>query len=105
MSATTPIAKSLAALGHDARLNVFQLLIRAGEDGLSVGEISRHLKLAPSTLAHHLRALVDARLVIQEKRGREVNNRADFAAMRQMMGFLTSQCCKGVEIRTVEEAV
>jgi ArsR family transcriptional regulator len=104
MSTTTPIAKALAALGHDARLSVFRLLVKAGEEGLSVGEICQHLELAPSTLAHHLRALVDAELVQQEKRGREVINRTDFAAMRRTVDFLTSECCEGVEIRRVENA-
>jgi DNA-binding transcriptional ArsR family regulator len=104
MSTTTPIAKSLAALGHDVRLSVFRLLVKAGEKGLSVGEISQHLELAPSTLAHHLRALVGAGLVQQEKRGREMITRTDFAAMRRTVDFLTSECCEGVEIQRVENA-
>ena len=104
MSTTSPIAKSLAALGHDARLSVFRLLVKAGEEGLSVGEISQHLELAPSTLAHHLRALVNAGLVEQEKQGREVINRTDFAAMQQTVDFLTSKCCEGVETKRVENA-
>ncbi|MEM6945113.1 MAG: metalloregulator ArsR/SmtB family transcription factor, partial [Pseudomonadota bacterium] len=71
-------APALAALGHEARLQVFRLLVRAGPDGLSIGEIQAHLGIAPSTLAHHLRALVDVGLVSQEKRGRSVLNRAAF---------------------------
>ena len=102
MTTSSPIAKSLAALGHDARLSVFRLLVRAGDDGLSVGEICHQLELAPSTLAHHFRVLVGAGLVQQEKRGREVINRTDFAAMRKTVDFLTSECCEGVEIRRVE---
>ncbi|MCC5969664.1 MAG: helix-turn-helix transcriptional regulator [Pararhodobacter sp.] len=87
---------ALAALGHDARLSIFRLLVRAGEEGLIVGDIGAHLGLAPSTLAHHLNALVGAGLVVQEKRGREVLNRADYAAMRRMIGFLSEECCVGV---------
>lgn len=104
MNNTQSIAKSLAALGHDARLDVFRLLVRAGHDGLTVGDISQHLQLAPSTLAHHLRALVDAGLVAQERRGREVINRTNFAAMRETLDFLTSECCQGVEIKNAEDA-
>lgn len=91
-------AKALAALGHEARLSVFQLLVRAGQDGLIVGQIALYTGLAASTLAHHLRALVAAGLVRQEKRGREVVNFADYAAMNQVLSFLTRECCQGVAI-------
>lgn len=101
---SSAIARSLAALGHEARLSIFRLLVRAGEEGLLVGEIGQHLKMAPSTLAHHLRALVDAGLVLQEKRGREVVNRVDFEAMRRTLGYLTSECCAGVARATAEDA-
>jgi DNA-binding transcriptional ArsR family regulator len=96
MSTATPEARALAALGHDARLSIFRLLVRAGDDGLRVGEIAGHLGLAPSTLAHHMAALVDAGLVRQERRGREVVSRADFDAARALAAFLLEACCAGV---------
>ncbi len=89
-------ARALSALGHEMRLAIFRLLVRAGEDGLRVGEIAAHLGLAPSTLAHHLSALVEAGLVTQERRGREVINRADYPAMRRLVGYLTEECCAGL---------
>ncbi len=98
MSTLSPTARALAALGHDARLSIFRLLVRAGDDGLRVGEIGGHIGLAPSTLAHHLSTLVDAGLVIQEKQGREVYNRVDFPAMHGVLEFLTSECCAGVAL-------
>ncbi|MDX6751009.1 metalloregulator ArsR/SmtB family transcription factor [Geminicoccaceae bacterium 1502E] len=104
MTTTTPTARALAALGHDARLAIFRLLVKAGEEGLRVGDIGQHLGLAPSTLAHHLSALVDAGLVLQEKQGREVFNRVDYAAMRRVLDFLTSECCVGLKIRPREPA-
>jgi DNA-binding transcriptional ArsR family regulator len=90
------IARSLAALGHESRLAVFRLLVRAGREGLNVGEIGAHLDMPASTLAHHLRALVEAGLVVQERRGREVVNRADYEAMQRTLAFLTAECCAGV---------
>ncbi len=104
MTTTSPNARALAALGHDARLSIFRLLVKAGEDGLRVGDIGDHLGLAPSTLAHHLSALVDAGLVLQEKKGREVFNRVDFPAMHRVVGFLTSECCTGVTLRPEDAA-
>jgi DNA-binding transcriptional ArsR family regulator len=104
MSLTSPTARALAALGHDTRLAIFRLLVRAGEDGLNVGEIGQHLEQAPSTLAHHLSALVEARLVVQERQGRAVINRVDYAAMRRMLDFLTSECCVGVTLTRKDDA-
>lgn len=104
MSQITSTARALAALGHDARLSIFRLLVTAGEDGLRVGDIGAHLGLAPSTLAHHLSTLVDAGLVVQDRRGREVFNRVDYPAMRRVLGFLTSECCAGVTIQSAEDA-
>jgi ArsR family transcriptional regulator, arsenate/arsenite/antimonite-responsive transcriptional repressor len=104
MTTTSPHARALAALGHDARLAIFRLLVKAGDEGLRVGEIGQHLELAPSTLAHHLSTLVDAGLVEQDKQGREVFNRVDYPAMRRVLDFLTSECCAGVTIRASEDA-
>ncbi|MEM7695701.1 MAG: metalloregulator ArsR/SmtB family transcription factor [Pseudomonadota bacterium] len=86
-------ARALAALGHEARLTVFRALVRAGEDGLNVGEIAALTGLPASTLAHHLRALVTAGLVTQTKRGRAVVNRVDFPAANRTADFLLAECC------------
>ncbi|QFS83069.1 Helix-turn-helix domain protein [Roseivivax sp. THAF40] len=104
MTLTSPNARALAALGHDARLSIFRLLVKAGDDGLRVGDIGEHLGLAPSTLAHHLSTLVGSGLVLQEKQGREVFNRVDFPAMRSVLDFLTSECCTGVTTLPAEDA-
>lgn len=104
MITTSPNARALAALGHDARLSIFRLLVKAGDDGLRVSDIGEHLRLAPSTLAHHLSTLVDAGLVLQDKQGREVFNRVDFPAMHRVVGFLTSECCAGVAVPASEDA-
>ncbi len=94
----TDAATSLAALGHDTRLAIFRLLVRAGSDGLNIGEIGEHLEMAPSTLAYHLGTLVDAGLVVQERQGRQILNRVDYDAMNRTVSFLTSECCVGVTL-------
>lgn len=104
MTTTSPHSRALAALGHDARLAIFRLLVKAGDDGLRVGDIAGHLGFAPSTLAHHLSTLVDAGLVVQEKKGREVFSHVDFPVMRNVVTFLTSECCEGVDIRANDDA-
>jgi ArsR family transcriptional regulator, arsenate/arsenite/antimonite-responsive transcriptional repressor len=104
MTENAAIARALAALGHEARLSIYRLLVRAGEEGLNVGEIALHLKMPASTLAHHLSTLVDAGLVLQERRGRAVVNRADYEAMRRTVGFLTDKCCSGVSLAREDAA-
>jgi|SRR5690606_38682363 len=104
MTTVTPESRALAALGHDARLSIFRLLVRAGNAGLNVGQIGTHLNVPASTLAHHLGALVDAGLVRQERLGREVVNRADFDAIRRIAEFLVAECCKGVPVLESEAA-
>ena len=98
MTTNASVARSLAALGHETRLEIFRLLVRAGNRGLNVGEIGRHIGMPASTLAHHLGALVDASLVLQERQGRQIVNRVDYGAMRRTMSFLTAECCTGVKL-------
>ena len=97
MDLTQP-ARAFAALGHEARLEVFRLLVRAGHDGLSVGDIAAHTELPLSTLAHHLRTLVQAELVVQERQGRTIVSYADFDAVTKAATFLTAECCSGVTL-------
>ena len=85
-----------SSLGHAARLDLFRLLVRAGPEGLNIGEIGREIGLPASTLAHHLGMLVEAGLVTQERRGREVMNRAQLAPLRGVLGFLDAECCAGL---------
>ena len=94
------IAQALASLGHEARLGVYRLLVRAGDSGLSVGQLAEELGLPASTLAHHLRMLVQSGLVIQERQGREIMNRSDFPAMARITAYLQEECCSGVQRRT-----
>ena len=97
-------AVALSALGHDARLCLFRLLVRAGDDGLNVGDLITATGLPASTLAHHLKTLVSSGLVFQEREGREVINKVDFEAVEQTLGFLTSECCTGVTLVRQEVA-
>lgn len=91
-------ATALAALGHSSRLTIFRALVRAGREGMIVGEIAEYTGQPLSTLAHHLRTLVEAGLVQQERQGRQIVNSVDFDAMHGMLAFLTSECCVGVQL-------
>lgn len=100
MNQTQHIARALSALGHEARLQIFRVLVKAGHGGLTVGQIAGHLGLPASTLAHHLRMLVEAGMVTQSKQGREVINTVDFDRMTALIGFLSDECCAGFDADT-----
>ena len=86
-------ARCLEKLGNPIRLGVFRLLVRAGHEGLSVGEIQDHLGIPASTLSHHLSHLVNVGLVVQERQGRQLICRPAFALMDGLIDFLTAECC------------
>ncbi len=90
-------ALCLEKLGNPTRLRIVRLLVRAGDDGLSVGEIQRHLEIPASTLSHHLLHLAGAGLVRQERQGRVLRCRPGFGLIRDLIDMLTEECCAGVE--------
>lgn len=56
-------ANALRELGHPTRLSIYRELVRAGHEGLPVGELQKHLEIPASTLSHHLSALISAGLI------------------------------------------
>jgi len=98
-------AQGFAALGSEARLQVVLALVKAGQGGLSVGDIQSRTGMAASTLAHHLKFLASAGLVVQEKDGRSVINRAAFAHLEDLAGYILKECCaeeNGCAATTIE---
>ena len=93
------IAKRLASLGHENRLELFQLLVQSGPSGLSIGELQTALARPASTVAFHLRELVQADLVTQEKEGRSVCCKANYPALNEMLQFVQMNCCQGIAVQ------
>lgn len=87
------VAMQLEALGNVKRLELYRLLVRAGDGGLPVGSVQAALDIPASTLSHHLRRLVDRGLVSQERQGTTLICRADYRAMHGLIGFLADECC------------
>ncbi|KUJ79066.1 ArsR/SmtB family transcription factor [Ruegeria profundi] len=86
-------AAGFSAMGSEARLKVLRTLVRAGQAGLTVGEIQERTGIAPSTLAHHLRFLAAGGVVEQEKAGRSTINRACYDELRNLAQFILAECC------------
>ena len=89
-------AEALAALGNPTRLRLFRLMVKAGHDGLNVGEIQARLDVPASTLAHHIATLAQAGLVEQERIGRETRCRAGYQRMQDLLDYLSDECCAGL---------
>jgi len=87
--------KIFAALAQESRLGLFRLLVEAGPEGLSAGNIAEQLGLPSSTLSFHLKELAHAGVVQSRQAGRFVYYSADFATMNALLGFLTENCCGG----------
>ena len=93
---TETAARMLAELGNTTRLEIFRLLVRAGPDGLPVGDIQEHLEIPGSTLSHHVSRLVWAGLVTQERQGRALICRPRHDRLGDVVDYLQAECCQGV---------
>lgn len=89
------VIKALAALSQPSRLAIFRKLIVAGEAGLTPGALAEALSVAPNTLSFHLKELMHADLVSQERIGRNLVYRAHYDRMNSVLGYLTQNCCQG----------
>ncbi|KWH40697.1 ArsR/SmtB family transcription factor [Burkholderia stagnalis] len=92
---TNAVVRALGALARESRLAVFRLLVEAGPDGLPAGQIAERLGIAPSSLSFHMKELTHANLVTVEQRGRYMIYSANYAAMNDLLGYLTENCCGG----------
>jgi DNA-binding transcriptional ArsR family regulator len=89
------VIKALAALAQPTRLRVFRWLVVAGRDGATPGAIAAALELPAATLSFHLKELRTAGLIEQERRGRHLVYRTDYARMNDLLSYLTDNCCQG----------
>jgi len=89
------VIKGLAALAQPLRLQVFRALVVVGEPGLTPSAIQEALGTPPATLSFHLKELVSAGLVTQERASRNLIYRANYEQMNALLGYLTENCCQG----------
>jgi DNA-binding transcriptional ArsR family regulator len=86
-------AAHLEALGNPTRLKIYRALVRAGDAGLAVGRLQDKLKIAPSTLSHHIKTLVVVGLVNQVRDATTLVCHANYDVMRTLVDFLVAECC------------
>ena len=86
---------SLTALAHEQRLRIFRLLVRQGPNGMPAGEIADAVGATPTAASFHLKELDRAGLIHATREGRYVRYAVHVEGMRQLLDFLTEDCCQG----------
>lgn len=86
---------ALSALAHTDRLTAFRLLVKAGPEGVPSGAIAQDLSIPPTRMSFHLATLERAGLLRCWRDGRHVRYAANYDEMRELLAFLTEDCCNG----------
>lgn len=86
---------SLGALAQPVRLRVFRALVGAGPAGMNAGALGAMLGVPASSLSFHLKELLHAGLVTQQRDGRNQIYRASLDRMAALMDYLAAHCCLG----------
>jgi DNA-binding transcriptional ArsR family regulator len=86
---------SLAALAHPQRLRIFRLLVQQGPSGLPAFEIAEAIQAGPTAASFHLKELDRAGLIHATRDGRFVRYAIHVEGMRQLLTYLTEDCCRG----------
>jgi DNA-binding transcriptional ArsR family regulator len=110
-------ANLLARIGNPTRLKIVRLLVRAGDDGLPVGQIQKRLGIPGSTLTHHIGHLKNAGVIRQRREQatlictvdydviRALREQAtlictvDYDVIRALVDYLTEECCADQQAR------
>ncbi len=79
---------SLTALAQPMRLRMFRALVVAGAEGITPGVLAEKLEVPAATLSFHLKELLHADLVSQERASRNLIYRANFDQMNALLAFL-----------------
>ena len=86
---------AMSALGHEGRLAIFRLLVRAGPEGIRAGSIADAVGAPGSTLSANLNVLSHAGLIESRREGRSIIYTARYDRMRDVLAFLLDDCCNG----------
>lgn len=88
---------AFAALSQPTRLDVFRLLVKAGHEGQTAGEIAKALDIRQNTMSTNLAILARTNLISNQREGRSVRYFANYQGIRELISFLMEDCCDGNE--------
>jgi ArsR family transcriptional regulator, arsenate/arsenite/antimonite-responsive transcriptional repressor len=99
------VIKALAALAQPHRLQIFRALVVKGIDGLTPALLAESLGMPANTLSFHLKELMNADLISQERNGRNLIYRAQYDRMNAVLAYLSQNCCQGESCEVIPEDV
>lgn len=85
----------LSALAHEHRIRIFRLLVRAGPLGVTSSDIAEAVGVPPTGASFHLKELDRAGLIVATRQGRYIRYAISVDHMRQLLEYLTEDCCQG----------
>ena len=91
----TDAIRVFLALGQESRLNIFRLIVQKGDGGVTPGEIVEKLGIPNATLSFHLKELVQANLVLVERKSRYLIYSPNAKLVEGLSNFLLENCCGG----------
>ena len=86
--------KVFESLGSSVRLDIFCMLVQAGEAGLVAGEIADALAIPATNLSFHLKGMLQANLVTVRQEGRFLRYRAHVSHMLRVLAFVMENCAR-----------
>lgn len=98
MEAVQAVEK-LKALAQETRLEIFRLLVQAGENGLTPSDIQNWVEIPGPTLTFHMERLVKSGLCTTWKEGRYVVYAAKMEDMGGLISFLTDSCAADSNVK------
>lgn len=99
------VIDALAALAQTSRLRIFRALVVKGSGGLTPALLADMMGMPVNTLSFHLKELLHADLISQERSGRNLIYRAQYDRMNAVLTYLSQNCCQGQACEIVPEAV
>jgi len=85
----------LGALAQEHRIRIFRLLVRAGPSGVPSSDIASHVGISPTGASFHLKELERTGLLFATRQGRFIRYAVHVEAMRELLTYLTEDCCQG----------
>jgi len=96
---TIQLAKILKALSNPNRLELYLEIVKkneksyeAGDAGCYINDIMGCLKIGAPTISHHLKELMNADLIVTERKGKFLVARANEDTMNEVNKILAIPC-------------
>jgi DNA-binding transcriptional ArsR family regulator len=99
------VIDALSALAQTSRLRIFRVLVVKGSEGLTPAMLADMMGMPANTLSFHLKELMHADLISQERSGRNLIYRAQFDRMNAVLTYLSQNCCQGQPCEVAPEAI